>query len=660
MNGLHRLVALAICVASFSAFAQDNTAVPARDFARPPQMTLPALSPSGDYLAVAVRDSLDAEDGSHYEVGVFHLPDMKPISKLDMPEHYVPTQINWVSNTRLVILPAREIGSLEAPVAGGNMIATDYDGKNQKKLFDLSTTVRGSDLPVQCRTFSGVPDTLNGHFYISCYSNRTDAAKEGFSTILDVDSSSGKTQPLASINFQGMSFLVHDGIARIAYGVDDQQKTVVLLRRSASDQQWTPVQVKGHLWPLMIGGDGNTIYWRYSPTGDTFGLAQSDFTLSNLKMLASDASGDVDAIQTTPHPQKPFAAIVFVGKPKTLYVDDDNWATALKALSEQYPDYAIEFTGMSEDGSRVLVHGYNDKDPGFYALFSFSPISLKVLYRIEPWIDSSKMLTRQSITFKNSDGVPLDGYLTLPARGSHFPLVLLPHGGPIGIRDGWHFDPWSQFLASRGYAVLQVNYRGSSGRGDAFMRSGYKQFGTGIQQDLIDGVKWAIAQGYADKDRVCIFGASFGGYSALMAPIRAPDMFKCAIDYAGVSDFTIIRDDQEQEYADNLDHFVFAQQIGADDATLKAISPLYHLDAFNIPVLIVHGEEDPRVPVKNAQALRDALQKSGKPYEWLVKPKELHGFYSEEDNTDFLEHVQAFLDKYIGSDNSATASNSSN
>jgi dipeptidyl aminopeptidase/acylaminoacyl peptidase len=208
--------------------------------------------------------------------------------------------------------------------------------------------------------------------------------------------------------------------------------------------------------------------------------------------------------------------------------------------------------------------------------------------------------------------------------------------------------------------VLQVNYRGSSGRGYTFMKAGYKQFGTGIQQDLIDGVKWAIAQGYADKNHVCVFGASFGGYSALMAPIRAPEMFKCAVDFAGISDYRILRDDEELEYADNLNHFVFAQQIGEDDATLKAISPLYHLDAFNVPVLIVHGEKDPRVPVKNAEVLRDALQKSGKPYEWLVKPKELHGFYSEDNNTELLEHLQAFLDKYIGPDASATAGNSTN
>jgi dienelactone hydrolase len=660
MKCLHRVVVVvAICAASFNVIAQDSATIPARDFARPPQLTLPALSPSGDYLAVVVRDSVDASDGSRYEIGVFHLPDMKPISKFGIPEHIVPIDIHWVSSTRLLIIPAKQTGSLEAPVPGGMMMAVDYDGKNQTSLFALYTGDKGERIQVDCGTFSGVPEKLNGHFYMSCYSKQQDAAKEGSSVIFDVDSSTAKAERIGVVNFQNMDFIVHHGQALIATGLDDQERIALFMRKSSSDS-WTRVHTKGYMWPLAISDDGNTIYWRYSPSGGPYGLAQSDFNIANIKMLASDPNGDVDDIQMTPAPSKPFDATVYVGKPKTLYVDDDNWATAHKALSEQLPDYAIEFDGMSEDGSRVLVHGYNDKDPGFYALFSFTPISLKVLYHVEPWIDSSKMVSRQPIAFKNSEGMLLDGYLTMPARGSHLPLVLLPHGGPINVRDDWSFDSWAQFLASRGYAVLQVNYRGSSGRGPDFITAGYKQFGTGIQQDLIDGVKWAIAQGYADKDHVCVFGASFGGYSALMAPIRAPDMFKCSVDFAGVSDYTILRDDHEQEYGDNLDHFEFAEEIGSDDATLKAMSPLYHLDRFNVPVLIIHGEKDPRVPLKNAEVLRDALKNSGKPYEWLVKPKELHGFYSEDNNTDLLEHLQTFLDKYIGPDASATASNSSN
>jgi dipeptidyl aminopeptidase/acylaminoacyl peptidase len=365
-----------------------------------------------------------------------------------------------------------------------------------------------------------------------------------------------------------------------------------------------------------------------------------------LKILASDSFGSVGEVLWTPYPRKPFAVTIDTGRPRTIYLDDDNSATIHKALSEQFPDLLIRFAAMSEDGSRVLVQADSDRDPGLYALFTLNPVSFTPLFKPAAWIDPAQMAPRVPIRFAASDGQTLDGYLTLPAKGSKLPLVLLPHGGPIGVRDGWDFDPWPQFLASRGYAVLQVNYRGSSGRGPDFQHAGYRQFATGIQQDLLDGVHWAIAQGYADKDKVCVFGASFGGYSALMAPIRAPQAFKCAIDYAGVSDYAIELADSDTQRTERGRSYL-ALAVGTDDAAIKAVSPIDHLDQFNVPVLIVHGEKDPRVPVKNATELRHALDQAGKPYEWLLKPDELHGFYSEADNTELLERMQAFLDKYL-------------
>ena len=640
-----------LCMATSQAFAGGATSapintIPSSDFVRPAQLTLPSLSPDGEYLAASVRDKVDADDGNRYSVGVFHVPDMKPVGRMDMPEHYVPSFIYWVSNTRLIVMPSKQVGSLERPVAGGNLIAVNFDGSHQKKMFirEESGTIG---------TLAGLPAKPNGHFYWVNYRNSSDLIREGTSTLYDVDAESDSTKivTIAKINMTGMHFLLHDGVALIAYGEDDQNKRVIM-SRTDKDLPWQKVSTDAYLTPLRISGDGAQVYWQMSAKGGPYALAVSKLDLSDMKVIAADDFGDIDGddVEWTPYPQKPFAATPRTGRPKTIYLDDSNAATIHKALSEQFPRYAIRFAGASEDGTRVLVFAYSDKDPGFYALFTLSPVSLKILFKVAPWIQPEQMAARQPIRFKTRDGLLLDGYLTAPAQGKNLPLVLLPHGGPFNERDDWGFDPWAQFLANRGYAVLQVNYRGSSGRGPNFKFAGYRQVSTGIQQDLLDGVHWAIDSGYANKDRVCVFGASFGGYSALMAPIRAPGMFKCSIDFAGISDYAIefdTSDTQESAYGRNY----FAKAIGTDSANIKAISPIDQLDQFNVPVLIVHGEKDPRVPLKNATELRSALDKAGKPYEWLVKPKELHGFYSEANNTEFLEHMQAFLAKYIGDGN---------
>jgi dipeptidyl aminopeptidase/acylaminoacyl peptidase len=195
--------------------------------------------------------------------------------------------------------------------------------------------------------------------------------------------------------------------------------------------------------------------------------------------------------------------------------------------------------------------------------------------------------------------------------------------------------------------VLQVNYRGSGGRGTDFKEAGYLTWGTRIQQDLIDGVKWAIGEKYADPQRICVYGASFGGYSAMMTTIRAPGLFKCAVGYAGVYDLAMMYSKGDiREHKSGRSYL--RTVIGRDDAELGANSPVRLADKIDVPVLLVHGEDDRRAPFAQAKAMRAALDAAHKPYEWLAKPDEGHGFYSEADNVEFYQRLQDFLAKYIG------------
>jgi dipeptidyl aminopeptidase/acylaminoacyl peptidase len=271
------------------------------------------------------------------------------------------------------------------------------------------------------------------------------------------------------------------------------------------------------------------------------------------------------------------------------------------------------------------------------------------LFASEPWVDPTKMAERRPLHFKASDGMELEAILTIPNGSSqtNLPMILLPHGGPIGVQDDWFYDGDAQFLASRGYLVLQVNYRGSSGRGEDFMEAGYLKWGTRIQQDLIDGVKWAIAEKYADSQRVCVYGGSFGGYSAMMTAIRAPGMFKCAVGYAGIYDLAMMYkkgDVQENKTGRSYLKMV----IGKDDADLDANSPDKLADKIDVPVLLIHGEDDKRAPFAQAKAMRAALEAAHKPYEWMSKPGEGHGFYDEKNNIERLTRLQTFFAKYMG------------
>jgi dipeptidyl aminopeptidase/acylaminoacyl peptidase len=648
--------------------------LPVSDFVRNPTLTNPVLSPDGQHLAVVFSKDADGDD-PHYQLAFFHLPDLKPVSLLSMEAGFVPMDVHWVNDTRVIMALAQFNGTLESPSATGDILAVNYDGTRKKVLYSIDQERRGeatgtrlagqnyniANMPIGIPWIGGVPLRQDGHFYLMLQvfgeaSNFTswDAAD---SRVYDVDADSGQAVQVGGIGQGGLEFLVHDGVARIAYGQDGQNKDVAFM--SSDGRHWTPLAksaIGDRFQPLRIDADGEHLYALSSMNGEPEALVECNLDGSDRKVLASDTFASVSDVLWTPDANMPFAAVFHAaGIPRVHYIGDGPYARILQALAKTAPGEFVTVSGYSSDGKMLLVHVQSDRDPGVYALFDRATMHAQPLYRERPWIDPASMPARTPVRFKNRDGVELAGFLTLPNGGNrkNLPLVLIPHGGPIGPSDDWFFDPWAALLANRGYATLQVNYRGSGGRGNDFERAGFRQFASGIQDDLIDGVKWTIAQGYADPDRICVFGASFGGYSSLMQPILAPRLYKCAIDYAGVYDWRIDFDRSDTRRYEGGRTYL-ADAIGTRDDAL-AMSPASMMDKFNVPVLIAHGKDDPRVPYRNATDLRSALDKSGKPYEWLAEPKELHGFASEEHNEELWNMILPFLGKYIGAGDAAAA-----
>ena len=639
------MLSAACLLLPIAAAASDR--IPVADFARHVELTMPRLSPDGQYLAVNVNDP----DGVSHALAVYKVDDMKqPVSMLRLPKYEMAAGITWVSNTRLVIDKGQQFGSIDKPAPTGEVIATDLDGKHQDYLygykgkFGSRASTRGIDRG--WGFVDGLPTPVNGHFYLGTQSwddsNR--------STLYDVDASKNARHLIGEIGVRGLGFMVGaDGKAHYAYGRNDDYDYVVYHQQNGAWVKMAADHIGGSFTPIFFTPDQQRVYASYNAGGGPTALVEQDENGGNRKVLASDSFSSIGNIEWTALPYRPFATVPATGTPRIGYIDPNLPIAKLhRALSQKFTGY-VHFVDFSEDGGKLLFSVSSDRDPGTYYLIDTHTYKVLKLFAIEPWIDPAKMAERRPLRFKASDGMELEAILTLPrgAAEANLPMVLLPHGGPIGVQDNWFYDTSAQFLASRGYLVLQVNYRGSGGRGEDFQEAGYLKWGTRIQQDLIDGVKWAIAENYADPKRVCVYGGSFGGYSAMMTTIRAPGMFKCAVGYAGIYDLKMmykkgdIREDKSgRSYLNTV--------IGKDDADLDANSPTRLADKIDVPVLLIHGEDDKRAPFAQAKAMRAALDAAHKPYEWLSKPGEGHGFYDEKNNIEFYNRLQAFLEKNIG------------
>jgi dipeptidyl aminopeptidase/acylaminoacyl peptidase len=322
----------------------------------------------------------------------------------------------------------------------------------------------------------------------------------------------------------------------------------------------------------------------------------------------------------------------------------------LATLMQQCPGEDVRITSSTPDGSKVVFLVSSDRDPGQFFLYDGAAGKATMLFARMPWIKEGEMASMEPVTLKARDGLMLHGYLTRP-RGKddakHLPLVVFVHGGPYGIRDSWDFDPDVQMLASRGYAVLQVNFRGSGGYGDAFIRAGFREWGAKMQDDVTDATRWAIAEGVADPSRICIFGASYGGYAALRGATKEPDLYRCAIGYVGVYDLRLMYtrgDIPQSTYGDNYLKMV----LGEDENLLWDRSPLAHIDQLKAKVMLIVGGEDNRVPPVQGERLHAALDKAHIAHEWIYERTEGHGFYDEDHRADLDAKIAAFLDANIG------------
>ncbi len=320
-----------------------------------------------------------------------------------------------------------------------------------------------------------------------------------------------------------------------------------------------------------------------------------------------------------------------------------------KTLEEKLPGYEVEVVAHDKAEDKFIVMASNDRSPGTRNLFDAKSGSLTKLVEVAPWLKEAELAPMKPVEYQTRDGLTIHGYLTLPLgrEPKNLPVVINPHGGPWA-RDTWGFNPEVQFLANRGYAVLQMNFRGSTGYGRKFWEASFKQWGQKMQDDITDGVQWLIKQGIADPKRVAIYGGSYGGYATLAGVTFTPDLYAAAVDYVGVANMFTFMKTIPPYWKPFLD--MFHEMVGdpeKDKAMMEAVSPVLHADKIKTPLLVAQGAHDPRVNKAESDQMVEALKKRGVDVEYMVKDNEGHGFHNEENRFDFYGAMEKFLAKYL-------------
>jgi len=328
---------------------------------------------------------------------------------------------------------------------------------------------------------------------------------------------------------------------------------------------------------------------------------------------------------------------------------DEQRAGIQALLDQRLAGYDNRLISYSKDETKYVVHSGSDRSMGSYHLLDTERMELSKLFDISPWLDEDRMAEMRPIEYESRDGLRIRGYLTLPreVEAANLPLVVNPHGGPWA-RDSWGFNPEIQFLASRGYAVLQMNFRASTGFGRTFMEAGFGQWGLTMQDDVTDAVGWAVEQGIADPQRVAIYGGSYGGYATLSGVTKTPDLYACAISYVGVSNLFSWIEAIPPYWKPYLE--MVYEMVGhpeRDAKRFRETSPLFNANKIRVPLFVAQGANDPRVRKEESEQIVEALRSHGVQVEYMVKDNEGHGFSNEENRFDFYRAMERFLDSHL-------------
>jgi len=638
MTRIHVLAASLLSIA----FAARAAEIPIEDFAKHAQFRDIKISPDGDYLAASA-----VVDGKAV-LSLVKLDDMKGVN-LRPRESGEVYEFWWVAPHRVVYNVAERVSTLETPSLTRELYGVNADGTRKQLLLGYRQNHES--------VYADVVHPLwaeGGKVLIAKY-HWNGSADGAYPTAAYMDVNNGTLTEVGTAPMKNALFVAdHKGQVRFATadGTDQGRR---VYHRATNDANWDLVFDESKddpvVRPLGFARDDKIAYFACPGTHSVGGLCRWNAATKKSETIWSGTEAGVDELVPT-FDRKDFVALRSMpGRIATTLIDKSAAESKLLAgLMQQFPGEDVRLTSSTTDGSKVVFDVSSDRNPGEFYLFDRATGKATFLFASMPWIKPDEMSTMEPIALKTRDGLALHGYLTRPHgkdQAKNLPMVVVVHGGPYGIRDSWQFGPEIQMLASRGYAVLQVNFRGSGGYGNAFIHAGFGEWGAKMQDDVTDATRWAVTEGIADPKRICIFGASYGGYAALRGVTKEPDLYRCAIGYVGVYDLRLMYtrgDIPQSTYGDNYLKMV----LGEDESVLWDRSPIAHVDRLKAKVMLIVGGEDRRVPPVQGENLHNALDKAHVQHEWLYQRTEGHGFYDEKNIADLMNRVDAFLDRNIG------------
>lgn len=609
------------------------------------------ISPDGLYLAATVP--LEDRTG----LAVLRRSDSKVMTSVSLGKNNHVENFFWVNSERLLITVSQKFGMLEEPQPTGEIFALNFDSKRLEPLVGYRAVDMQAGTHVQQKKNENVAavdvnqipgDDRNVIVTVTPYGE-----DELWYRADRMDVYTGRHSVVARAPVKGASFHVdNNGAVRFALGAEYDNISLLYHRENDGDS-WKLINDESYSkrveTPIGFSDDNRTAYLRVEQPSGPDSIVAYDTVSGERKELLRDKTSDPTlVIRKFGASQTPAGIIYLDGRPHTRFFDEKGIEARLYAMLETaFPDDAVRVTSTTRDGKTALVSTYSDRDPGSFYIFDTETNKASYLLSRRSWIDPAQMANVKPVELKARDGVSMRGYLTLPSgKGErNLPLIIYPHGGPFGVFDAWGFDTDAQILAAAGYAVLQVNFRGSGNYGRSFYQSGALEWGLAMQDDLTDSTRWAIAQGIADPSRICIYGASYGAYASLMGVAKEPDLYRCAAGYVGIYDLATLsaKDGRKSKRMKTWT----SEWMGTNES-LAAVSPNRIANRIKVPVFLAAGGEDETAPIEQSRKMERALAQVGVPVETLYYPTEGHGFYTVEHRREYYSKLLEFLQRHIG------------